>query len=142
MKIESIEILSYLEEITDIFDVNTDVSINLENGQNYIVVVGTPKNLLTLMANEKSEFLLPGDPIIVVQKMTKEIIEKVIYAYAAENDGYYLKFYSAELDNKTLDVLKKRSIARSKFIQDLLEKGKSIDNIENYDLINFNLNNL
>lgn len=140
MRVESINFLSPLENINDIFDDNMDVSVNLENGQNYVVVVGTPKNLLRLMENEKSDFLSPGDPIIIVKKMTKEVIEKTIQAYA-EDDAYCLKFYSAELDTKTLDVLKNRSIARDKLLDDLLEKGESID-IENYDLIDFNINNL
>ena len=137
MRIESINFLSSIEDIDDIFDYNMDVSVNLENGQNYVVVVGTSKNLLRLMANEKSDFLSPGDPIIIVKKMTKEIIEEAIQAYA-EDDAYCLKFYSAELDSKTLDVLKDRSIARDKLLDDLLEKGESID-IENYDLIDFNI---
>jgi len=45
-----------------------DVSVNLENGQNYFLVVGTPKNLLRLMENKKSDFLSPGDPIVIVKK--------------------------------------------------------------------------
>jgi hypothetical protein len=90
-----------------------DVSVKLENGRNYVVVVGTPKNLLRLMENEKSDFLSPGDPIVIVKKMTKKVIEEAIKAYA-EDDAYYLKFYSAELDTKTLDILKDRSIARDK----------------------------
>ena len=117
-----------------------DVSVNLENGRNYVVVVGTPKNLLRLMENEKSDFLSPGDPIVIVKKMTKVVVEEAIKAYA-EDDAYCLKFYSAKLDTKTLDVLKNRSIARDKLLDDLLEKGESID-IENYDLIDFNINNL
>ena len=140
MRVESISFLSNLEDIDDIFDYNMDVSVNLENGRNYVVVVGTPKNLLRLMENEKSDFLSPGDPIIIVKKMTKEVVEEAIKAYA-EDDAYCLKFYSAELDSKTLDVLKDRSIARDKLLDDLLEKGESID-IENYDLIDFNINNL
>jgi hypothetical protein len=72
--------------------------------------------------------------------MTKEVIEQAIKAYA-ENDAYYLKFYSAELDTKTLDTLKDRSIARDKLLDDLLDKGQSID-MENYDLIDFDINNL
>lgn len=48
-------------------------------------------------------------------------------------DAYYLKFYSAELDTKTLDVLKDRSITRHKLLDDL---------IKNYDLIDFNIDNL
>jgi hypothetical protein len=81
------------------------------------------------MENEKSDFLSPGDPIIIVKKMTKKVVEEAIQAYAAD-EGYYLKFYSAELDTKRLDVLKNREIARSKFLDDLLEKGESIDDLE------------
>ena len=92
------------------------------------------------MENEKSDFLSPGDPIVIVKKMTKEVIEQAIKAYA-EDDAYCLKFYSAELDTKTLDILKDRSIARSKLLDDLLDQGESID-IENYDLIDFDINNL
>ena len=140
MKVESITFLSDLKDVKDIFDDNMDVSVNLENGKNYVVVVGTPKNLLRLMENEKSDFLSPGDPIIIVKKMTKEVIEQAIKAYA-EDSAYYLKFYSAALDTKTLDILKDRSIARDKLLDDLLDQGQSID-IENYDLIDFDINNL
>ena len=140
MKVESITFLSDLKDVKDIFDDNMDVSVNLENGRNYVLIVGTPKNLLRLMENEKSDFLSPGDPIVIVKKMTKEVIEQPIRAYA-EDDAYCLKFYSAELDTKTLDILKDRSIARDKLLDDLLDKGQSID-IENYDLIDFDINNL
>ena len=92
------------------------------------------------MENEKSDFLSPGDPIVIVKKMTKEVIEQAIRAYA-EDDAYCLKFDSAELDTKTLDILKDRSIARDKLLDDLLDEGQSID-IENYDLIDFDINNL
>ena len=67
--------------------------------------------------------------------MTKKVVEEVIKAYA-KGQAYCLKFYAAELDNKTLDVLKDRSISKTKLLDELLEKGKSID-IENYDLIDF-----
>ena len=140
MKVESITFLSDLKDVKDIFDDNIDVSVNLENGRNYVLVVRTPKNLLRLMENEKSDFLSPGDPIVIVKKITKEVIEETIQAYA-EDDAYCLKFYSAELDTKTLDVLNDRSIARDKLLDDLIEKGQSID-IENYDLIDFNIANL
>ena len=140
MKVESITFLSDLKDVKDIFDDNMDVSVKLENGRNYVLVVGTPKNLLRLMENEKSDFLSPGDPIVIVKKMTKEVIEQAIKAYA-EEDAYCLKFYSAELDTKTLDIWKDRSIARDKLLDDLLDQGQSID-IENYDLIDFDINNL
>jgi hypothetical protein len=88
------------------------------------------------MDYEKSDFLSPGDPMIVIRKLTKEVVEKAIEAYA-EDEAYYLKFYAADLDIKTLNVLKDLNIARSKFIDDLLEKGESID-MKNYDLIDYN----
>jgi uncharacterized tellurite resistance protein B-like protein len=140
MKVESINFLSPIEDIVNIFDDNMDVSVNLENGLNYVVVVGTPKNLLRLMENGKSNFISPGDPIVIVKKMTKEVVEEAIQAYA-DDDAHYLKFYAAELDIKTLDILKDRYIARDKLLDDLVKKGESID-IENYDLIDFNINDL
>jgi hypothetical protein len=136
MKIESIEILS---EVENIFDDNVDVAVKLEDQHTYVVVVATQKNLLTLMDYEKSDFLSAGDPMIIVKKLTKEVIQKAIEAYA-EDDAYHLKLYAADLDIKTLDVLKNRYIARSKFIDHLLDNNESID-IENYDLIDFNINN-
>ena len=139
MLVKSIKFLSDLEDVNDIFDYNTDILGKLDNGHDYLVVVATQKNLLSLMDNEKSDFLSPGDPMIIVRKFTKEVIEETIKAYA-EDDAYYLKLYAAQLDTKTLDVLRDRALARSKLLDDLLEKGESID-IENYDLIDFNINN-
>lgn len=136
MKIESIK---FIYDVEDIFDDITDVAVKLEDGHTYVVVIATQKYLLTLMDDEKSDFLPSCDPMIIVRKLTKEVVEKAIKAYA-ENDAYYLKLYAADLDIKTLNVLNDRYIERSKFIDNLLEKGESID-IENYDLIDFNINN-
>ena len=106
MKVEKIEILSDLSyDLKDIEDYNSDVLVELENGQDYIVVVATPKNLLSLMNNEKSDFLSPGDPMIVVKQFRKEIIEKTIQAYAAD-DAYRLKFYASDINVKILDAIK------------------------------------
>lgn len=55
MKIERITFISDLEDIENIYDSNINISIQLENGLNYVVVIGTPKNLLSLMENEKSD---------------------------------------------------------------------------------------
>lgn len=137
MKVESITFLSDLKDVKDIFDDNVYVAVKLDDGHEYIVVIATQKNLLTLMNNENSDFLSPGDPMIIVRKLTKEVVEHAIQVYA-ENNGYYLKFYAAHFDIKTL---KDRKVARSKLLDDLLEKGESID-IKNYDLIDFNINNL
>ena len=40
MRVESINFLGPIEDIEDIFDYNMDVSVNLENGQNAIKVIG------------------------------------------------------------------------------------------------------
>lgn len=81
MKVESITFLSDLEDVRDIFDDNLDVAVKLDDGHEYIVVVATQKNLLTLMNNEKSDFLSPGAPMIIVRKLTKEVVEDAIQAY-------------------------------------------------------------
>jgi hypothetical protein len=107
MEFESITFLSDLKDVEDIFDDNLDVAVKLDDGHEYIVVVATQKNLLTLMNNEKSDFLSPGDPMIIVRKLTKEVVEKAIEAYA-EDEAYYLKFYAAHFDIQTLNVLKER----------------------------------
>jgi hypothetical protein len=140
MKVKKIEFLSDLEDIEDVFDYNLDVTVDLDDGQTYVVVVATAKNLVTLMNNEKADFLSPGDPMIIVRKFTQEVVEEAIKAYA-EDRAYYLKFYAAHLDVKTLNVLKDRKVARGKLLDDLLDKGESID-IENYDLIDFDINDL
>lgn len=68
MEVENITFLTDLKDIKDIFDDNMDVSVNLENGRNYILVGGTSKNLLRLIENEKSDSLSLGDPIVIVKK--------------------------------------------------------------------------
>lgn len=74
MIVESINFLRLIEDIDDIFKYNMDVFINLENDQNYLVVVKTPKNLLKLMTNGKSDFLSPRDPIVIVNRMIKKFV--------------------------------------------------------------------
>lgn len=92
------------------------------------------------MNNEKANFLFPGDRMIILRKFKKEVIEEAIKAYS-ESQVYYLKFYSAELDVKTLNLLNDLFIDREKLFDNLLKKGESID-IKNYDLIDFNINDL
>ena len=140
MLVTSISFPSCLEDIMDIEDDNIDVFVELEDGYTCTVVVATAKNLVSLMDKERMNYFEPGHPFIIVKKLTEEIIEEAVRAYA-EDDAHYLKFYSAELDTKTLDVLKARYIARDKLLDDLMEKGESID-IENFDLIDFNIDNL
>ena len=80
------------EEIPDIEDYNLDVFVELEDGYTYTVVIATAKNIVFLMDKEKTNFSEPGDPFIIVRKLTKEIIEEAVKVYA-ENDAYWLKYY-------------------------------------------------
>ena len=57
MKVERITFFSDLNDLDDIFDDNIDVNVKLEDGREYLVVVATQKNLLTLMDYKKSDFL-------------------------------------------------------------------------------------
>ena len=95
-----------LEEIPDIEDYNLDVFVELEDGYTYTVVIATAKNIVSLMDKEKTNFLEPGDPFIIVRKLTKEIIEEAVKAYA-ENDAYWLKFYhfAGEVDTAVFNTL-------------------------------------
>ena len=63
-----------LEEIPDMEDYSLDVFVELRNGYTYTVVLATAKNIVFLIEKEKTNFLTPGDPFIIVKKLTKEII--------------------------------------------------------------------
>jgi hypothetical protein len=89
MKIKRIE---FMEEITDVDNDNIDVLVENENGYKYIISVGTPQDLLEEMNQEKSNYVRPGTPRIILKKLTKEIVTEAIQAYA-EDTGYWLKFY-------------------------------------------------
>lgn len=133
MKIQSIKFFPALEELDNIFDDNVDVILKLDDGYQYVVVVATPQNLLTLM--DESDFLPPCDPMIIVQKLTKESIKKAIEAYL-ENDAYYLKVYDATLDINTLHVLRDRKDEERKICERILEAEALVDR-ESEGLSNF-----
>ena len=96
-----------LEEIPDIEDYNLDVFVDLEDG--YIIGIATAKNIVSLVNKEKTNFSEPGDPFIIVRKLTKEIIEEAVKAYV-ENDAYWLKFYhfAGEVDMAIFKKYRKR----------------------------------
>ena len=92
MLIKKISFPSPLKYIEDIYDDNLDVFVELEDGSEYTVIVGTPKNFLTLMNRHEMDFLEPGCPFIIVRKLTMEIIEKAIHAHTQDN-AYWLKLH-------------------------------------------------
>jgi hypothetical protein len=103
MVIKSISFPTYLEDSRDIENSNIDVFVELEDGYTYTVVVATAKNIESLMDKEKMNYFEPGHPFIIVKKLTKDIIEETLKAYAENNDGYWLKLYHfAGKINKTV----------------------------------------
>lgn len=81
-----------MEYTENIYDDNLYVFVELEDGSEYTVIIGTPKNFLTLMNRRKMDFLGPGCPFIVVRKLTMEVIEKAIHAHT-QDDAYWLKLH-------------------------------------------------
>lgn len=106
MLIKNIRFIIPLTDIEDIYDDNIDVFVELENGFEYTVLIGTPKNFLTLMNKNEMDFLEPGCPFIIVRKLTMEVIEKAIHAHA-QDDGYWLKLnhFSGTIDSGMFDKL-------------------------------------
>ena len=102
MKIKQIK---FLEEIHNIYNENIDVLVENEDGYEYIIVVGTPHDLLDQMKKEKTNFIGPGTIHIIVKKLTKEIITEAIKTYAEDN-GYWLKLhqFASSID---IDILNK-----------------------------------
>ena len=141
MLIKSIKIDTELKTIEDLENDNVDVSIELEDGREYNVLVVTYKNILSLINDEESDFLFPMGPMIVVKELNMENIERAIEAYA-EDDADWLKLYhlATSIDAKTLNVLTDRWFERTKLIAKLLENDQSID-LENDDLIDFDIKN-
>ena len=60
MLIKEISFPSALKYVEDIYNNNLDVFVELEDGSGYTVIVGTPKNFLTLMNRHEMDFLEPG----------------------------------------------------------------------------------
>jgi len=62
MLIKKMNFPSPLEYVEDIYDDNLDIFVELEDGSEYTVIVGTPKNFLTLMSRDEMDYLEPGCP--------------------------------------------------------------------------------
>ena len=120
MLIKSIRFPTYL---VDIEDSNIDVFVELEDNYTYTVVVATVKNIESLMAKEKTNYLEPGYPLIIVRKLTKEIIAEALQAYASD-DAYWLKLYhfAGKVDTAVFDHLQTEHI---KYLKELDELDNS-----------------
>ena len=66
------------------------------------------------------------DPFVIVKKITKEVIEETIRAYAEENNGYWLKLYhfASKIDMSVFDKLQAEH-------EKHLKKLDELDRLEN-----------
>ena len=113
----------HLNEIEDVYNSNIEVFVRLQDGFPLTIVVGTPKNLQYLMQKDKVNFYGPGLPWIIVQKLTKEIIQEAIKAYIDDKpEGYWLKLYyfAADIDIAVFDQLQAQEIKESAELKLLL----------------------
>lgn len=118
--------IKYLIPPRDILNDAVDVLVDLEDDFDefgYVVEVTTPQFLSTLMEKDKSEFLAPDYPSIVVSKLTDDIIRAAIEEFINPQDSgkiyeelYWLKLYhiipSLEMEdvNELYDRKKRESI--------------------------------
>ena len=95
--------ITYLVPPRDILNDAVDVLVDLEDDSDefgYVVEVTTPQFLLTIMEKEKSAFLSPDYPCIIVSKLTDDIIRAAIESFINPQDSgniyeelYWLKLY-------------------------------------------------
>jgi hypothetical protein len=125
MLIKNIRII---DEIIDIEDDSIDVCVESEDGYTYTVSIATTKNLLQRMDQEKSNFSNPSELVIVVRKLTQEIITEALEAYAEDN-AFWLKLhqFASKIDISVFDEL------QAKHIKELIEFDLlcGLDDLEN-----------
>lgn len=103
-----------LDKITDIENDSIDVCVDSENGYTFTVSIATTKHLLQRMDEEKSNFSNPNELIIVVRKLTQEIITEALEAYAEDN-AFWLKLheFASEIDISVFDELQAKHVKES-----------------------------
>ena len=110
MKIKRIE---FAHEIRDPYMDNVDVFVENEDGYTYTIVVSTPGDLVDQMEQEKTNFIIPDTPKIIVKKLTEQIVREAIQAYA-ENDGYWLKLcqFGDDIDISILNKMEAEVVSK------------------------------
>ena len=130
MKVRNIS-LPY--DLKDIENDNIDVFVETDDGYMYTLSLATPTYIKFRMDEEKLDYYGPGYPFIFVRKLTPEIIEQAVKAFA-EDGGYWLKVYhfagwDGAIDDSIFDQLKAEHISKQrefdKFMKlDLMQKIK------------------
>lgn len=141
MLIKNIRIL---DEITDIENDSIDVCVDSEDGYTFIVSIATTKHLLQRMDEEKSNFSNPNELIIVVRKLTQEIITEALEAYAEDN-AFWLKLhaFASEINISVFDELQAKHVRESiefnllSGLDDLEKEINKFDKLNNVQKSNF-----
>ena len=113
--------ITYLIPPRDMLNDALDVLVTLEDeyctdGFCYFVEVTTPQFLSTMMEKEKSTFLSPDYPCIIVSKLTDDTIQAAIESFINPQEQnpidpheelYWLKLYhlTAKLDIEEIDKI-------------------------------------
>src|SRR4051812_48833045 len=140
MRIKNIRIF---EEITDTENDCIDVCVDSEDGYTFTVSIATTKYLLQRMDDEKSNFSDPNELVIVVRKLTPEIITEALEAYA-EDDGFWLKLYqfASEINMSVFEELQAKHVKESiefkllRGLDDLVEEINKFNNLNNAEKSN------
>ena len=126
MKVINIEIYYNWEDI-DIENGNIDAYITADDGYEYVLNFATPKHLQVSMDYEKWEYYQGGYPLIIVNKLTREIVEQAVKSFAEKAGGYWLKFYhfgalqTGEIDESIFDQLKAKPAKRREKLDEFNE---------------------
>jgi predicted DNA-binding protein len=131
---------THLNEIEDVYNSNIEVFVTLQDGFLLTIIVGTLQNLQYLMEKDNVNFYGPGFPWIIVQKLTKEIIQEAIKAYI---DDKWLKLYhfAPDIDIAVFNQLQAQEIQESaQFnllvgLDDLKDKINKLDNLDKSNLV-------
>lgn len=92
MLITNLILLDNLENF-DIENGAVDVLIRTDEGLSYFLTFVTPAYLISRMEQEKSNFYGPRSPVIIVRRLTKEIIEETLKAFVEHSDKSLIKVY-------------------------------------------------
>ena len=117
--------IKFLDEVKDVNNDNIDVGVVFKDNHSYTIIVRTPQNLLQEMKEEKTNFVEPSAPTIIVKKLTYEIVAEAVEAYLKlDDDGYWLKLCQFG-DNIDISVFNKLESQQRKL--DSLIYGKRFD---------------
>ena len=90
-----ISITTPLEELNAEND-NIDVCVTMKDGRTYTFVVCTPDNLKDLMKKDGVPYLKPCCPMLVAEKLTKEVIERLVDELIEAGDPF-LRTYGEDI---------------------------------------------